>query len=64
MDVSVFGTGDVGLVQAAALTDVGHHALRVDIDPNKFRQLQQVAAAGLRCSGIGLRHIVPEAVRP
>ncbi|MGF6092155.1 hypothetical protein [Pseudomonas sp. 18173] len=64
MDVSVFGTGDVGLVQAAALTDVGHHALRVVIDPKQIRQRQQMAAAGLRCSGIGLRHIVSEAVRP
>ncbi|WP_347905399.1 UDP-glucose/GDP-mannose dehydrogenase family protein [Pseudomonas purpurea] len=41
MDVSVFGTGYVGLIQAAALADVGHRVLCVDIDPNKIRQLQQ-----------------------
>ena len=41
MDVSVFGTGYVGLIQAAALADVGHRVLCVDIDPGKIRQLQQ-----------------------
>ena len=37
MDVSVFGTGYVGLIQAAALADVGHRVLCVDIDPNKIK---------------------------
>jgi UDP-glucose 6-dehydrogenase len=131
MDVSVFGTGYVGLIQAAALADVGHRVLCVDIDPNKIKQLQQavppisepglsgtleenikasdavehanapvictelknfrvvdfdllasklrsrvivdgrnlynpeqVSAAGLHYSGIGIRHIVPEVLRP
>ena len=41
MDVSVFGTGYVGLIQAAALADVGHRVMCVDIDPGKIRQLQQ-----------------------
>lgn len=41
MDVSVFGTGYVGLIQAATLADVGHRVLCVDIDLNKIRQLQQ-----------------------
>ncbi|MFB8830832.1 UDP-glucose dehydrogenase family protein [Azotobacter sp. CWF10] len=41
MDVSVFGTGYVGLVQAAALADVGHRVLCVDIDELKIRQLQR-----------------------
>ena len=41
MDVSVFGTGYVGLIQAAALADVGHRVLCVDIDLNKIKQLQQ-----------------------
>lgn len=41
MDVSVFGTGYVGLIQAAALADVGHRVLCADIDPNKIKQLQQ-----------------------
>ena len=39
MDVSVFGTGYVGLVQAAALADVGHRVLCVDIDTHKINQL-------------------------
>ena len=41
MDVSVFGTGYVGLVQAAALADVGHRVLCVDIDAHKINQLRQ-----------------------
>lgn len=41
MDVSVFGTGYVGLIQAAALADVGHRVLCVDVDLNKIKQLQQ-----------------------
>src|SRR5512139_205497 len=41
MDVSVFGTGYVGLVQAAALADVGHRVLCVDIDELKIQQLQR-----------------------
>jgi len=46
MDVSVFGTGYAGLIQAAALADVGHRVY--------------VAAAGLHYRGIGLRSFVPE----
>lgn len=41
MDVSVFGIGYVGLVQAAALADVGHRVLCVDIDAHKIDQLRQ-----------------------
>ncbi|MFP5428798.1 MAG: hypothetical protein ACLGJA_23725, partial [Gammaproteobacteria bacterium] len=41
MDVSVFGTGYVGLVQAAALADVGHRVLCVDLDTHKINQLRQ-----------------------
>ncbi|WP_412460018.1 UDP-glucose dehydrogenase family protein [Pseudomonas sp. SC11] len=41
MDVSVFGTGYVGLVQAAALADVGHRVLCVDVDAHKINQLRQ-----------------------
>ncbi len=41
MDVSVFGTGYVGLIQAAALADIGHRVLCVDTDAQKIRQLQQ-----------------------
>ena len=41
MDVSIFGTGYVGLVQASALAEVGHRVLCVDIDEQKIQQLQQ-----------------------
>ena len=41
MEISVFGTGYVGLVQAAALADVGHQVVCVDIDPRKIAQLQR-----------------------
>ncbi len=41
MDVSIFGTGYVGLVQASALAEVGHRVLCVDIDEQKIRLLQQ-----------------------
>ncbi|MDH4558279.1 UDP-glucose/GDP-mannose dehydrogenase family protein [Pseudomonas sp. BN417] len=41
MDVSVFGTGYVGLAQAAALADVGHRVLCVDIDEKKIQQLRK-----------------------
>ncbi len=41
MKVSVFGIGYVGLVQAAALADVGHKVVCVDVDANKVARLQQ-----------------------
>lgn len=41
MDVGVFGTGYVGLVQAAALSDVGHRVICVDIDAHRISQLQR-----------------------
>jgi UDPglucose 6-dehydrogenase len=37
---------------------------RVIVDGRNLYNPEQVAAAGLHYSGIGLRHIVPEAVRP
>ncbi|MFS0827416.1 UDP-glucose dehydrogenase family protein [Pseudomonas phoenicis] len=40
MDVSVFGTGYVGLIQAVALADVGHRVLCVDVDAHKIEQLR------------------------
>ncbi|KAB0494296.1 UDP-glucose dehydrogenase family protein [Pseudomonas vancouverensis] len=40
MNVSVFGTGYVGLVQGAALAEVGHNVMCVDIDADKVRALQ------------------------
>ena len=41
MRVTIFGSGYVGLVQAAVLADAGHHVICVDIDPDKVRQLEQ-----------------------
>ncbi|ERX25440.1 hypothetical protein Q013_00489 [Pseudomonas aeruginosa X13273] len=35
MKISVFGSGYVGLVQAAVLAEVGHDVLYMDIDRNK-----------------------------
>ena len=41
MKVTIFGTGYVGLVQAAILAEVGHNVLCVDIDQNKIEKLRQ-----------------------
>lgn len=40
MNVTVFGVGYVGLVQAAVLADVGHHVLCVDVDEIKINNLK------------------------
>ncbi|SDI64796.1 UDP-glucose dehydrogenase family protein [Pseudomonas panipatensis] len=41
MKISVFGTGYVGLVQAAVMAEVGHDVLCMDIDTKKIERLQQ-----------------------
>ena len=41
MKVTVFGIGYVGLVQAAALADVGHKVVCVDVDAGKVARLQR-----------------------
>jgi len=41
MNVTVFGIGYVGLVQAAVLADVGHHVVCVDVDENKVEELKK-----------------------
>jgi len=41
MNLTVFGIGYVGLVQAAVLAEVGHDVLCVDIDPAKVERLNQ-----------------------
>ncbi|MGM0702879.1 MAG: UDP-glucose dehydrogenase family protein [Pseudomonadota bacterium] len=41
MNVTVFGTGYVGLVQGAILADVGHHVVCVDVDADKVAKLEQ-----------------------
>jgi len=41
MNVSVFGIGYVGLVQGAALAEVGHNVLCVDVDTARVEALRQ-----------------------
>ena len=41
MNITVFGIGYVGLVQASILADVGHHVVCVDIDQNKVDALKK-----------------------
>lgn len=41
MNVTVFGTGYVGLVQAAVLADAGHHVCCVDVDQAKIDSLNK-----------------------
>lgn len=41
MKVTVFGSGYVGLVQAAALAEVGHTVCCVDVDESKIAQLKR-----------------------
>src|SRR3954449_8274379 len=40
MDISIIGSGYVGLVTGACLADVGHHVICVDNDSEKIRQLK------------------------
>ncbi|KAF0189221.1 MAG: UDPglucose [Desulfobulbaceae bacterium] len=41
MNVTIFGTGYVGLVQAAVLADAGHNVCCVDIDEGKVENLKK-----------------------
>ncbi len=41
MKISVFGSGYVGLVQAAVLAEVGHDVLCMDIDEDKIAKLKR-----------------------
>ncbi|EPC04089.1 UDP-glucose 6-dehydrogenase [Litchfieldella anticariensis FP35 = DSM 16096] len=41
MNVTIFGTGYVGLVQGAILADVGHHVVCVDVDADKVERLKK-----------------------
>lgn len=41
MKISVFGTGYVGLVTGACLSDVGHHVVCVDVDAEKVEGLEK-----------------------
>ena len=40
MNVTVFGIGYVGLVQAAVLADAGHHVICIDTDKDKVENLR------------------------
>ncbi|MGB1222262.1 MAG: UDP-glucose 6-dehydrogenase, partial [Alcanivoracaceae bacterium] len=40
MKISVFGTGYVGLVTGACLSDVGHHVTCMDVDTAKVDGLK------------------------
>jgi len=54
MNVTVFGIGYVGLVQAAVLSEVGRNVCCVDIEQAKIDKLKQsiipICSAGLRSS--------------
>mgnify|MGYP000161818459 CR=1 FL=1 len=41
MNITVFGTGYVGLVTGTCLADAGHHVTCVDIDQNKIQKLNR-----------------------
>ena len=41
MNVTIYGSGYVGLVTAACLAQVGNNVLCVDIDPKRIKKLQQ-----------------------
>ena len=41
MNITIFGSGYVGLTTAACLADLGHHILCVDIDEKKIAMLKQ-----------------------
>src|SRR5260370_40861555 len=40
MDISIVGSGYVGLVTGACFADVGHHVICVDNDSEKVKQLK------------------------
>ena len=42
MNITVVGTGYVGLVTGACFSDWGHHVLCVDNDENKVKMLKQL----------------------
>ncbi len=55
MDISIVGSGYVGLVTGACFADVGHHVICVDNDADKIKQLQ---AGGVPIYEPGLEEII------
>ena len=43
MRISIFGSGYVGLVQAAIFADVGHSVICMDVDADRIGYLQEAA---------------------
>ncbi|MFZ8983921.1 MAG: 2-dehydropantoate 2-reductase N-terminal domain-containing protein, partial [Steroidobacteraceae bacterium] len=41
MNITIFGSGYVGLVTGACLADVGNHVVCVDVDAAKIERLNQ-----------------------
>src|SRR3989338_3103470 len=41
MNISIFGTGYVGLVTGACLANIGHAVCCMDVDPQKVKSLKQ-----------------------
>ncbi|MCT4616947.1 MAG: UDP-glucose/GDP-mannose dehydrogenase family protein [Candidatus Gracilibacteria bacterium] len=41
MNITIFGTGYVGLVTGACLSDIGHNVMCIDIDENKIENLKK-----------------------
>ncbi|MEM0954564.1 MAG: UDP-glucose/GDP-mannose dehydrogenase family protein [Pseudomonadota bacterium] len=59
MDISVFGSGYVGLVQAAVMADVGHKVTCMDVNKDRVRALK---AGDLPFYEPGLRHMLREGI--
>lgn len=55
MRISIFGSGHVGLVQAAMLAEVGHQIICMDIDPER---LQRIESGDIPFYEPGLRDLV------
>jgi len=56
LQITIFGTGYVGLVTGACFADVGHQVTGVDIDRGRIEQLKQggvpIFEPGLRNFGV------------
>ncbi len=59
MEISVFGSGYVGLVQSAVLADVGHRVTCMDVDKDRVKALK---AGNVPFYEPGLAHMMREAM--